>query len=532
MEEKLKYKIPEPKRTIDKRTGKKGYKIYDFVWYENGKRRKSDTKWHLTKQECISEAEDRIKGSTDVVYLQNKLKIRDLIKEYQLYIRDVDIDEVAPATKKNRYDNCNALLRYSSEQVLNEKISTMDVELMKLWMNTLRKAKSTRSGTTLSKEYTDGLKNLISLILRYADEKNYFFNSMERYNGLLNYLYNDTRTKKVKGTKKEFRYMTYDEFRRFATCCLYGYDLVSARDDDEEDKEKLKIETDAMKVFNTAFEIEFERTKFKNVVYFFFFVCMFFLGTRTEECRVLTYDDVDFEAGEHEGRITISKAFTSYYFKSDNEAYLHKMRTKTEGSVRKIPIHPMLKHLLAQYFVYLKKIRPDNKYLFPGDDNGYLSYAQINHKIERMLIKAGMENKKFTKHDFRRSCAMYLCYELKLPRDQAIAFFGWTSTDMLDAVYAKFNEIQRAEMLEKNLDEVGFFKNNSTFLFMDFTDKENRKVYFGKEAELKAKESKAKFYGKELDKKDKLDEYGKHYHKDDAIGGYEVKIDEEKNSNS
>ena len=487
---------------------------------------------NLTKQECISEAEDRIKGSTDVVYLQNKLKIRDLIKEYQLYIRDVDIDEVAPATKKNRYDSCNALLRYSSEQVLNEKISTMDVELMKLWMNTLRKAKSTRSGTTLSKEYTDGLKNLISLILRYADEKNYFFNSMERYNGLLNYLYNDTRTKKVKGAKKEFRYMTYDEFRRFATCCLYDYDLVSARDDDEEDKEKLKIETDAMKVFNTAFKIEFERTKFKNVVYFFFFVCMFFLGTRTEECRVLTYDDVDFEAGEHEGRITISKAFTSYYFKSDNEAYLHKMRTKTEGSVRKIPIHPMLKHLLTQYFEYLKKIRPDNKFLFPGDDNGYLSYAQINHKIERMLIKAGMENKKFTKHDFRRSCAMYLCYELKLPKDQAIAFFGWTSTDMLDAVYAKFNEIQRAEMLEKNLDEVGFFKKNSAFLFMDFTDKENRKVYFGKGAELKAKELEAKFYGKELDKKDKLDDYEKHYYKDDATGGYEVKIDEEKNSNS
>ena len=36
MEEKLKYKIPEPERTVNKRTGQKGYKIYNYTWYENG----------------------------------------------------------------------------------------------------------------------------------------------------------------------------------------------------------------------------------------------------------------------------------------------------------------------------------------------------------------------------------------------------------------------------------------------------------------------------------------------------------------
>ena len=183
----------------------------------------------------------------------------------------------------------------------------------------------------------------------------------------------------------------------------------------------------------------------------------------------------------------------------------------------------MLKHLLKQYINYLKEEGIKNKNLFPGDDNGYLSYSQINHKIERTLYKAGLENKKFSKHDFRRSCAMYLCYELKLPKDQAIAFFGWTSTDMLDDVYTKFNEIQRAEMLEMNLNDVGFFKNNSSSFFMDMT---KQKVYFGKEAELNSKEASAEFYGKKLKKKETLDDYGEHYHKNDVTGGYNMQREE------
>ena len=68
-----------------------------------------------------------------------------------------------------------------------------------------------------------------------------------------------------------------------------------------------------------------------------------------------------------------------------------------------------------------------------------------------------MKDKKFSKHDFRRSCAMYLCYELNLPKENAIWFFGWTNTDMLNQVYARFNDIQRSEKLEEELNKVGFF---------------------------------------------------------------------------
>lgn len=189
MEEKLKYKIPEPERTVNKRTGQKGYKIYNYTWYENGKRRVNDTKWHLTKQECKAEAESKIKGCADIVYIQSKLKMKELIQEYQLYIRDVDIDEVAPATKKNRYDVCNALLRYTSAKILDTKLLNLDVETLREWMNVLRTSKSKRFGKTLGREYVDGLKNMISLILRYAEGKNYFQNSLDRYTTLLNCLW-------------------------------------------------------------------------------------------------------------------------------------------------------------------------------------------------------------------------------------------------------------------------------------------------------------------------------------------------------
>jgi hypothetical protein len=114
---------------------------------------------------------------------------------------------------------------------------------------------------------------------------------------------------------------------------------------------------------------------------------------------------------------------------------------------------------------------------------------------------------------------MYLCYELKLPKDQAISFFGWTSTDMLDEVYPRFNEIQRAELLEKNLDEVGFFKDNSSWMFIDSA---NGKVYFGKEAEVKGKEAKAEFKDLKENETAKMDDYQKHYHKKDIQGGYDI----------
>ena len=513
MEEKLKYKIPEPKRTVNKRTGQKGYKIYNYTWYENGKRRVSDTKWYLTKQECKAEAENKIKGCADIVYIQSKLKMKELIEEYKLYIRDVDIDEVAPATKKNRYDVCNALLRYTSAKILDTKLMNLDVDTLREWLNVLRTSKSKRFGKTLGREYVDGLKNMISLILRYAEGKNYFQNSLDRYTTLLNYLYNDTRTAKVKKTKKEFRYMTYAEFKKFATCCLYDYDL-SDPDLEEEDKKELeeKIDKAIMKTFNPNSEINFDLCKHKNIIYFYFFVCMFFLGTRTEEGRILGWSDFNFDAGKHEGRVYVSKAYTSYYFKSDTEAYLYKMRTKNAGSIRRIPIHPMLKHLIMQYRSYLfkKDIRRDE--LFPGPDSGFISYAQINHKIERTLYKAGMQNKKFTKHDFRRSCAMYLCYELKLPKDQAISFFGWTSTEMLDEVYARFDEIQKADRLEENLDEVGFF--DKVVPIMEYYPNTNEVRY-----NLDVKEN-----GEPI----KEDEYHRVYHKHGERQKYKRKPEEEK----
>ena len=61
----VRYRIPEPKRIKDKKTGKWGYKIYNYSWYENGKRRKNDTHFHINKKECVDEALLRISGNAD-----------------------------------------------------------------------------------------------------------------------------------------------------------------------------------------------------------------------------------------------------------------------------------------------------------------------------------------------------------------------------------------------------------------------------------------------------------------------------------
>jgi len=475
----IKHHIPEAKPEKDKKTNKDGYRIHDYYWFENGKKRKSDTHWHATRKECENEAKERILRAEDNAPLdKNTATLHSLILEYQNYIKnELSINDIAPSTKQNRIDNCNALIKHSSKEYLTKiKVSKLDVEVLKEWLNHLKNTAKIKDRKNpedvtlqrpLSRDYYDGLKNLIKLILEYADGKNYFIGAQERYTSLQNFILNDRL--KRKQPKREFRYLTFDEFKRFATCCLY--DLYY-----DEDPEDVKIHTDFM-IFNPHPQYKFEDITYANYVYFVFFCCMFYLGTRAEECRVLTWDDIDYEAGEHEGRITIDKAYTAHYYKGDKEDYLKTKKTKTSGSVRKIPIHPDLKIILQTYKKYLKDNELLKNELFPGIDNGYLSYGQINHKIERVLKASGMADKNFSKHDFRRSCAMYLCYDLRLPKENAIWFFGWTNTDMLNQVYSKFNEIQNAEILEEELNKVGFFKKEVPVFYM-----QDGKFYIGDEA--------------------------------------------------
>jgi len=443
----VRYSIPEPKRIKDKKTGKWGYKIYNYSWYENGKRRKNDTHFHTNKKECIDEARLRISGNADIVSNQKKVTIKGLINLYREYLYDTNDLDIAPSTKRGRYDNCNSLIKYTPESILKTRLINLDVEGLKTWLNHLKNKARLSNGNLLSAQYYDRLRNLIKLILEYADSQNYFSDSMERYTSLLHWLRED----KPRATKekREFRYLTFDEFKRFASSCLYDANI-----EEEEDV----IANGALWLFGGNKLYLTNLIKYQNYVYFVFFCCMFFLGTRAEECRVLTWDDIDYNAGNHEGRITIDKAYTANFFKKDTEEYLKEMPTKTKGSTRRIPIHPDLKVILECYKEYLIKNDLLTDRLFPGVDNGYLSYGQINHKIERVLANIGMKDKKFSKHDFRRSCAMYLCYELNLPKENAIWFFGWTNTDMLNQVYARFNDIQRSEKLEEELNKVGFFK--------------------------------------------------------------------------
>jgi len=409
--------------------------------------------------------------------------IEDVVREYQSSLEKVSLDDIAASTKQNRHDNCNALIKHSPTKVLNTRMSVFDTEVMKTWLNHLKNTATIKGGKLLSRDYYDGLKNLIKIILEYADGQNYFEGAAERYAGLQNFISEDKL--KRKQPKREFRYLTYDEFKIFAVTCLY--DRCIGVDDMND------MGLDTFLIFNPEPKYLYEKIKYNNYVFFVFFCCMFYLGTRAEECRILTWDDIDFEEGQHEGRVTISKAYTAHYYKKDKEEYLKRKPTKTEGSIRKIPIHPELKVILQKYKEYLDKNAIVQDVLFPGIDNGYLSYGQINHKIERVLVACGMGDKNFSKHDFRRSCAMYLCYDLKLPKQNAIWFFGWTSTDMLDEVYSKFNEIQTAEMLEEHLNKVGFFnKKTPVFYFKD------TKFYIGDEAQTL------------IDKKNN-DEYKKYY---------------------
>ena len=79
------YKIPEPVEVIDKRSGKKGYKIFDFYWYENGKRRKSDTRFCLTKSEARKAALSKIEGSVDAAYSVANKSLKDLLEDYNVF---------------------------------------------------------------------------------------------------------------------------------------------------------------------------------------------------------------------------------------------------------------------------------------------------------------------------------------------------------------------------------------------------------------------------------------------------------------
>ena len=492
--EEINYKIPKPQRTWNKQKKKEGYKINDYWWYENGIRRRCDTKWYLTPEECIKEAEARIKGVKDVSAKKNKRDLEGLIKEYMKYIPTISLDEIAPSTKMNRYTNCKALLKHTPKEMLETKISVFDAEFIEEWLVYLQTKAKAKNGKNISYEYFHSLKNTCSLIIEFAKKEGYFKNANDRYNSILYYIQTKQRQRtaerKAHSKNKPFNFMTYDEFQRFAVTCLY--DLKT---DDEKE-----LSWYAMMTFNPHPQT-FNNTEvsYENFKYFVYFCCSYFLGTRTEECRVLTTDDLHFDMGKHEGRVSINKALTSQYFEEDEEEYLKRKSTKTEGSERFIPIHPMLKLILKNYLWYRKQNNIDSKVLFDGEDNGYLSYYQIDEKIKKVKRNCGMKDKAFSKHDFRRSCAMYLCYEMEIPKEKVISYFGWVDTDMLDKVYSYFDRIQTADMLEKELSKSDYYNHkvpifkveNGEYKFFTEAKKQNpyREHYL--QQQLKAKEEKS-----------------------------------------
>lgn len=224
---------------------------------------------------------------------------------------------------------------------------------------------------------------------RYKYRADYTYNL---YKSCLDAIRYDKETRKTlsvyRKAKREFRYWTYAEFRQFLA---------------------MNKDLDGFKALERAFhptKFEFSREYMYYVMFNFFFT-----GVRTEELRGITWNDIIY-IDDRLDEVDINKAFTNHVCEADREEYIKNHHNlKNNESCRRVPILPELKYILEEYRIYFETYFEDigDKFLFFGQNvpESLLGYNTIDNQIKKRIKSSKVRY--ISKHDFRRSCAMFLC---------------------------------------------------------------------------------------------------------------------------
>lgn len=135
---------------------------------------------------------------------------------------------------------------------------------------------------------------------------------------------------------------------------------------------------------------------------FVLFSLLAYSGCRIGELQSLKWSDIDFK----ENTIRITK---TYYNPNNNKRSYKITPPKTEDSIRKLSIDPMIIKLLQQHQATQNELKAlnhefyiDNNFVFTGNEGYPMVYRTVADRMIRLMAKTDI-NKHITPHSFRHT---------------------------------------------------------------------------------------------------------------------------------
>ena len=417
---------------INPKTGVTEYKVR-YYFMRDGKKRDSDTAWFTSLERAEKEAkiQKEIKEKEDRHRVKQR-RDKKLITAYEEFIEHLkeQADKEITNTDKKELNMANAILHnHMPIEVQETRIKDLAIYTWRSWLSYINS----------KEELGGGYVRLCRLNLTK-------FNTWLSQNGY--YL-------------DEYQEETFD----------IGIRKTKIKNSMVGNKERSGERTvlsilDIQKITRYYIKKQNGLGDFKNFYYYTLFNVLYYSGVRVEELTGLQWKFIDLREGHR--TISIINAISKMERKEHALERVRKgqYRTKNPTSVRTIPIFDFYYELLIDYkesFRYefgLTKAEVEECFVFPNigwnDPYKFMRSNKVLAELKRVLDELNMPPTDLQM--FRHSCATFLVLPppdgLGYTEEKVKDYFGHQDTSMLNKVYARLSEIQKAERMRHTFRDI------------------------------------------------------------------------------
>lgn len=420
------------KTRVNPKTGVTEYKVR-YYFMRDGKKRDSETAWFSSLERAEKEArlQKDIKEKEDRHNVKQR-RDKKLITAYEEFIEHLQrqADKEITNTDKKELSMANAILHnHMPIDVQETKIKDLAIYTWRSWLS-----------------YINSKEDLGGGYVRLCRLNLTKFNTWLSQNGY--YL-------------DEYQEETFD----------MGIRKTKIKNSMVGNKERNGERTvlsilDIQKITRYYIDKENGLGDFRNFYYYTLFIVLFYSGVRVEELTGLQWKFIDLREGQR--TISIRNAISKM---ERIEHALERVRkgqykTKNPTSVRTIPIFDFYYELLKDYkesFRYefgITKEEVEECFVFPNigwnDPHKFLRANKVLRELKKVLDELGMETTDLQM--FRHSCATFLVLPppdgLGYTEEKVKDYFGHQDTSMLNRVYARLSEVQKAERMRHTFKDI------------------------------------------------------------------------------
>lgn len=417
---------------INPKTGLTEYKVR-YYFMRDGKKRDSDTAWFTSLERAEKEAkiQKEIKEKEDRHRVKQR-RDKKLITAYEEFIDHLQeqADKEITNTDKKEVNMARAILNnHMPVDVQDTRIKDLAIYTWRTWLSFINS----------KEELGGGYVRLCRLNLTK-------FNVWLSQNGY--YL-------------DEYQEETFD----------LGIRKTKIKNSMVGNKERSGERTvlsilDIQEITRYYIKKEYGLGDFKNFYYYTLFFVLYYSGMRVEELTGLQWKFIDLREGER--TISIKNAISKMERKEHALERVRRgqYRTKNPTSVRTIPIFDFYYELLKDYkesYRYefgISKDEIEECFVFPNigwnDPHRFMRSDKVLRELKKVIDELNLPPTDLQM--FRHSCATFLVLPppngLGYTEEKVKDYFGHQDTSMLNKVYARLSEIQKAERMRHTFSDI------------------------------------------------------------------------------